>query len=826
MLISAGFTYNLGVAAASNAVPVVSGQSISTNEDTDASITLSGSDGDDDPLSYLIVSGPTNGTLIGTAPNLTYRPNANFNGSDSFTFLADDGIAISNTATVSITINAINDAPVASNSSFNIDIGSFGAGTVTASDAEGATLTYSLVQGASNGSLVFFSSSGEFIYTHKTGFTGADSFRFRANDGTSDSNTATVTFNVGEFSNDAPVANGQIISTDEDTAKSITLTATDEENNVLTFSIVTQPTNGTLSRTSEGVYLYTPNLNFNGADSFTFRANDGTANSNTATVSITVNQVFDVPVANPQSVSTSEDTAVNITLSGSDPETAQLNFTVKTQPTNGTLLGTAPNLIYTPNAGFNGSDSFTFTVFDPDFESLPATVSISVSAVNDAPVASDQSVSTSEDVAVSITLGATDSDGDTLSYSIVSQPTNGVLSGSGANRIYTPNANFNGSDSFTFRANDGSADSNTATVSISVSAVNDAPVASAQSVSTDQNTALSITLSGSDAENSALTFSVLTQPTNGTLSGTAPNLTYTPNANFFGADSFTFRVSDGSLNSNTATVSITVNQTNQAPTTSDVSVSTTRDVPVEGAVEGEDADGDTLAFTLGNAPQNGTASVQSNGAFRYTPNSGFVGSDSFTVSVSDGQESATATVSVVVSSSTSAPVVIVPSRLPSFRSATNQFATLVAEVRDLDGALDVRRIEISGKPISLPSNGSRLENERYLTPKIRFEIGAGQTLSQGRFVVSSYDRALRRYVDLPARSGVVSAGNFVYDLSQSRVSVVDADSQLLRVEIAVASASANTWHLFAKASDASNRTSSETRFGVWSVSVDTSLRRF
>src|SRR5207247_3906541 len=127
-------------------------------------------------------------------------------------------------------------------------------------------------------------------------------------------------------------------------------------------------------------------------------------------------------------------------------------------------------------------------------------------------------------------------------------------SGTAPNLIYTPAANYNGPDSFTFKANDGELDSNLATVSITVNAVNDAPVASNQAVVTDEDTAKTITLGASDVEGSAMTYTIGTGPTHGTLSGTAPNLIYTPAANYNGPDSFTFRATDGDLDSNHAAV--------------------------------------------------------------------------------------------------------------------------------------------------------------------------------------------------------------------------------------------------------------------------------
>ncbi|MBI3978179.1 MAG: tandem-95 repeat protein, partial [Chloroflexi bacterium] len=177
---------------------------------------------------------------------------------------------------------------------------------------------------------------------------------------------------------------------------------------------------------------------------------------------------------------------------------------------------------------------------------------------NRAPVANSQSVSTPEDTAVAITLAATDADGDTLTYTVIGGPAHGALGGTAPNLIYTPAANFNGADSFTFQASDGVTNSNVATVTIGVTPVNDPPVAFSQSVSTTAGTAVTITLSAADADGDALTYTVVTAPGHGTLSGAAPSLTYSPAAGFAGVDTFTFVASDGNLESNTATVTVTV----------------------------------------------------------------------------------------------------------------------------------------------------------------------------------------------------------------------------------------------------------------------------
>ncbi|PYQ71262.1 MAG: hypothetical protein DMG01_26015, partial [Acidobacteria bacterium] len=179
--------------------------------------------------------------------------------------------------------------------------------------------------------------------------------------------------------------------------------------------------------------------------------------------------------------------------------------------------------------------------------------------------ANAQSVTTAEDTAKAITLTASDVDGDTLTYSIVSGPSHGSLSGAAPNVTYTPAANYNGPDSFTFKANDGTADSAAATVSITVTAVNDAPVANAQSATTNEDTAKPITLAATDVDGDALTYSIVTGPAHGSLSGTMPDVSYTPAANYNGPDSFTFKANDGTVDSNVATVSLTVTAVNDAP---------------------------------------------------------------------------------------------------------------------------------------------------------------------------------------------------------------------------------------------------------------------
>ncbi|MEI7899501.1 MAG: DUF6288 domain-containing protein [bacterium] len=363
----------------------------------------------------------------------------------------------------------------------------------------------------------------------------------------------------------APVSLNRSLTTAVNTPTDITLAATDANSDPLTYSIVTQPAHGTLSGTVPAV-TYTPANGYTGADSFTFKANDGTADSSVATVMIDVGVAGNRrPVANNQVVSTVEDTAQALTLTGSDPDSNPLTYTTVSSPVNGTLSGTPPSVTYTPATNcpagnFSGADSFTFVVSDGSLTSAAATVSITVTPVNDVPAADPQTLVMTEDTVRAITLTGTDPENYPLTYSITALPAKGAISGAAPNLTYTPPTNYFGVNTLTFTVTDVEGlVSPVATVSLTVTNVNDAPAALDRSLPVTNNTATAILLTGTDVEGDALTYTVLTQPTHGTLAGSAPNVTYTPATNYNSVDSFTFKVNDGKVDSaNIATVNLSV----------------------------------------------------------------------------------------------------------------------------------------------------------------------------------------------------------------------------------------------------------------------------
>ena len=347
------------------------------------------------------------------------------------------------------------------------------------------------------------------------------------------------------------------------------------------------------------------------------------------------------PLANAQSPATDEDTSLPITLTGSDPGGQALTFTIVSGPAHGSLAGAAPNLTYSPVKDYNGPDSFTFRVNNGCGNSALATVAITVRPVNDPPVAQSVAVMLDQDTSVTIVFSATDADADPLTYAVVGGPAHGALSGSGIQRTYTPAPGYSGPDSFTWKANDGTADSNVATVSITVkpAKVYDPPRAVSTFVITVEDFWANVDLGATQHNNpTPLTLTIVSGPTHGVLTGAGRLRTYTPFPNYFGPDTITWKASDGITDSNIATVSITVFPVPDPPVAVDDFFITSVGNPAIIDVMGNDfdADGDPLTVVHLSRPPNGTVTLGVDGRVTYRPKPNYVGPDSFSYAISDG----------------------------------------------------------------------------------------------------------------------------------------------------------------------------------------------
>lgn len=365
-----------------------------------------------------------------------------------------------------------------------------------------------------------------------------------------------------------------------DAANGVLANDTSPENNPLTATLVSGPQHGSVSLAADGSFTYQPSANYFGPDSFTYRANDG-IDSNVAAVSLTVAGQYDAIVANPESyivdsllasfnVSTAAGLLTNDVNVDGSPMTAQL----VANNTAGTLnLATDGSFTYQP-AGIVGTQTFTYRVFDGTGHSNTTTVTL---VVDTPPVADNDSYAAIEDqllapaAAAGVLVGDTDAENNALAAEVVQGPSHGtLLLRANGSFDYLPASNYFGPDSFTYRVSDGDQWSNVATVSIDVAARNDAPLANADAffgfegatiVRTAANGALANDV---DVDSAVLTATLVTPPSVGTLDFSANGaFTYTPPAGFIGTTIFSYFASDGSLSSNTTTVTLVVNSPEQ-----------------------------------------------------------------------------------------------------------------------------------------------------------------------------------------------------------------------------------------------------------------------
>ena len=746
-----------------NSAPVATdqtdGSKATTNEDVNKTITLAGTDADSDTLTFKVTSLPSNGslwdgpdatgheitsseatagyTVTDASKRVTFVPTANYNNGastfgPSFTFTVTDPAAASDSGTVQIDVNPVNDTPtwnatVSMSSGGSLDLSTVSADVETAD----ANLSYTFVGtdgGATKGTPTI---TGQTLtYARDGGATGTDSVTIRVTDRGDPDNCGsvvagactaaatadkTITINLD---NETPVATPQTgaskVVTDEDTNKVITLAGTDADSDPLTFKVTSLPSDGSLYdgsgtgghliTSSEATAGYTvtdssnrvtfvPTANYNNGatatgPSFTFVATDGTDTSAAATVAIDVDPVNDAPAAADTTITTSSATAtVNLVNITTDTETASANHTYKitalpaqgtlkdgsTTITSGALPYTMTNgttVTYTQPANDTTDDSFTYTATDrgdPDncgtvvagacTAALSDAGTVTVDVTNAGPTATSQTggtkVSVTEDGSTLITLAGTDPEGDTLTFKVTSQPSNGKLykgastdaadeitgatSGSpisltGATVTFVPTANYNNGasasgPSFTFTATDATGSNTTssaATVDIDVNPVNDTPTWNA-TVSMSSTGSLDLKDVSADVEtaDANLTYAIVTNGSKGTATRTGSVITYTRNADETGTDSIVVSVTDrgdpdncGSVVAGSCTAAETVNKTitinleNTAPVatdqTSNDKASMNEDANRTITLAGTDADGDTLTFKVTGLPSNGS----------------------------------------------------------------------------------------------------------------------------------------------------------------------------------------------------------------------------
>jgi VCBS repeat-containing protein len=695
---SAAATVTITITAAADA-PVALNDTFTMAEDGTLTVPVAtgvlanDTDAEGSSLTATLVQDVTHGTLTFNADgSFTYVPDVNFNGTDTFTYRANDGTANSNVATVTITISAVNDAPVANNESYastagtTLTINATNGVLANDTDLDANALTAAVVATTTDGTLTL-NPDGSFTYVPDEGFTGTDTFTYRANDGTANSAEATVTITVG--ANVPPVAVLDTYETDEDTTLSVTaangVLANDTDVNVnqtLTAILVAGPATGTFNLAADGSFTYVPVANASGPITFTYKANDGTADSSVVTVTINVTAVNDPPVGEAKTYDAAEDTqlvvdaANGLLQNATDVEGDTLTAALTGTPVGGTPVVAADgSFTFTPAANFTGAASFQYVINDGTDNSVAYTVTINVAGANDAPVAASDTYQTATDVelvisAPGVLANDTDADGDALTATLVvaSGPASGTLTfNADGSFTYLPDSGFRGTDTFSYVVNDGTIDSAPATVTITV---NTAPVAQDDAYNATVGVPLTIAAPGvltndTDANSDPLTAVLIDQATNGNVT-LAPDgsFVYTPNADFTGEDTFTYRANDGLADSALATVTITVTPANVPPVavldTYETDEDTTLTVTAANGVLANDTDVDanqTLTAILVAGPATGTFNLAADGSFTYVPVANASGPITFTYKANDGTaDSNVVTVTITVAAVNDAPV--------------------------------------------------------------------------------------------------------------------------------------------------------------------------
>ncbi|MEA3239624.1 MAG: Ig-like domain-containing protein, partial [Candidatus Bipolaricaulota bacterium] len=504
------------------------------------------------PLTAILVSNAEHGSLsLNTDGSFNYIHDGSETSGDSFTYKASDGVKDSNVASVSIIINPTNDPPVArdDDAETDEDVPVIVYVLPNDSDPDGDTLSVDWVSQPANGTAS--NSGSEVTYTPDPDFYGTDTFTYTASDGNGGTATATVTVSVATV-NDPPVAQDDSSSTEEDTPVTILVLSNDSDPDGDDLSVggVTQPSNGTVSNNRSNV-TYTPDADFGGIDTFTYTASDGNGGTATAMVTVSVATVNDPPVAQDDSVATNEDTPVTIRVLANDADLDGDSLVIQssTKPLHGATVRSGTNIIYTPTPKFNGTDTFTYTIADGKGGTATATVTVTVIAVNDPPLAQNDSSAIAEDTPVTILVLSNDSDpdGDSLVVESVTHPANGTVSNNGSNITYTADAGFGGIDTFSYTVADGKGGTSTAKVIVAVSTVNDPPVAQDDSADTDEDTLVMIPIlaNDSDSDGDFLVVESFTQPAHGLVLNTKTAVSYIPDTGFSGIEKFSYTVSDG-----------------------------------------------------------------------------------------------------------------------------------------------------------------------------------------------------------------------------------------------------------------------------------------
>jgi len=661
-------TFTINIAQVNDA-PVVQNDNATTDEDVSKDIYVLTNDSDvdmdaalnahpeDESIIVVIndtgLTAPSHGTIANNGTKITYTPNKDFNGTDTFDYYCYDGVEKVK-ATVSVTIKQVNDNPVANADSTSTDEDKPVSYNVLENDADVDTIAalnendlhsksdFAIdscnFYGDSHGTLKIEGAS--ILFTPDRDFYGTQVIKYVLNDGNGGTAIGTLTILVGS-ENDAPVAKNDSMSAEEDNTASVKVLENDTDvdtgdtKTFVGFLDSTSGLGGTFTTDENGDVSFAPDANYNGSFDITYQMRDTAGLTSSAKLTVTITPVNDKPVANDKAVQTGEDTAKGIDVSSligdvdiaTNADTLQVTVAASGEPAHGTVSVSGTTITYTPTKDFNGTDEIVYTVTDSKGETDTGKLSITVNAVNDAPVAANDTKTTQEDYAVEILALANDGDIDTdetLNATPAAEPyilsvgdgAHGTATTDGTKITYTPDENYNGTDTISYVLTDGLLNAK-ATITITITQVNDDIQALDDKVKTNDEDKVTVDVLANDWDvdtdtklnkdelhlRDSFVITAVGTPAHGKAAIASGKIDYTPDDRYAGADSFTYTISDGHGTTSTATVNITVISVNDPPVIKVVASPKEGDRAGTGSKvtvnwTGFDIDGDALTYTL------------------------------------------------------------------------------------------------------------------------------------------------------------------------------------------------------------------------------------
>ncbi|MEV4345600.1 Ig-like domain-containing protein [Actinoplanes sp. NPDC049596] len=647
-------------------------------------------DANGETLTLDSVGTPDHGTATISGGKVVYEAPAGFSGDATFTYQVTDG---TDKVTGTVTVTVANAAPTAANETVTTPYGAPVDIDVLADAKDPNTTDKLRVSGTTTpaGGTVVAGADGKLTYTPNPRFSGQDTFDYTITDDQGGFATATVKVTVA---NGVPVAKPESVTVPAGTTAVIDVLANDSDPNgdPLTVTVDVAPGHGTVGVGADGKVTYKPAAGYRGGDSFHYTITDG--QGGTAGATVTLGVVNTAPTALDDAIATDTDTVVTVHPldNDSDENGDKIQLDAVTAPAHGTaVLGADGTIAYTPAPGFQGTDTFTYSITDAFGKTASALVTVTVR--NAAPIAVDDQFVVHPGATTTLDLLANDVDpntGQKLSVSSVTQPAKGVVTITADGKVtYRPNAMTSGTDTFTYVLTDDLGKTDTARVTLTIDA---APVAVADTATTVSGKAVDIAVTGNDTDpnSSALTLVSAGAPAHGTATVVDGKIRYTPAAGWIGTDTFTYVIKDAAGSTATGTVTVTVGNAAPVATGDAAAVLTGHHVDVDVLANDTDVNpGQKLTVTAAGTPAHGAATIV-DGRIRYTPAAGYTGKDTFTYTISDGQ-GGTAQATVTITVSDGSPVAVADRRTTAYQAK----ATVAVLANDLDPAGSLALTKVS-----------------------------------------------------------------------------------------------------------------------------------